>query len=39
MGVSEMLSQSIKGNFVETEGGSLGMRRVKKAISPFFLGI
>jgi len=34
LGVSEKLSESCKGNFVDAEGGSLGMRRVKRQIHP-----
>jgi hypothetical protein len=33
-----MLSKSLKGNFDEVEGGSLGMRRVKMVNSPLFTG-
>ena len=35
LGVSEMPSKSYRGNFVGLGGGSLGMRRVKMADSPF----
>jgi len=35
LGVSEKLSKSCKGNLADEGGGSLGMRRVKVADSPF----